>query len=464
MISGFELTYTVATFGLTIWLGSYLLGRNFSNTGLRLAGLGLIIYSLGLGCLILSGGSGSLRGLCQALLVLPALFWTGALIAMLPESQPWRFRLYRLWLVVQLPLALLILAWDSLYAGTGGSSLNSVSILLAGVVLLPLLAVVTGLSREAFSSGARRALGLLIFGGIIFSFSTLFFLFPLQVFPVPALILGMGIDLLVLGLAITRFDALDQGEAFVRDLLRSFTAAFIYSSIFAGLVVVTSAAGPGMSYWVVALLLSVIAVAVVTQTLASPLYSWLDQLVFAGDSKIEKERQALRGFAEAAPRLDTTIKPDQLGESEMARLTRRAISNYGNLPRLSSSPLVQLPLIDRRLEKKGRQASTLERATELKDLLNEAIMQLKPRGEAQFGETDEWRFFNALYYPYIAGLKPYSRRVRPNDLDADSRAALSWFQAQVPERTLHNWQNSAARLVASYITEQGSLLEAPQEK
>ena len=48
------------------------------------------------------------------------------------------------------------------------------------------------------------------------------------------------------------------------------------------------------------------------------------------------------------------------------------------------------------------------------------------------------------------GLKPYSRRGAP-PADLASREALTWFQAQVPERTLYNWQNAAARLVADEL-------------
>jgi hypothetical protein len=40
-------------------------------------------------------------------------------------------------------------------------------------------------------------------------------------------------------------------------------------------------------------------------------------------------------------------------------------------------------------------------------------------------------------------------RTKREDLDAEDRRALQWFVTQVPERTLHNWQNAAARLVAA---------------
>jgi len=90
----------------------------------------------------------------------------------------------------------------------------------------------------------------------------------------------------------------------------------------------------------------------------------------------------------------------------------------------------------------------LDRAHILKSLLIESIQRLKPQGNEWFGKTDEWRYFNSLYYPYVLGIKPYTRRMEKDFLDESSRQVLEWFQEAVPERTLHNWQNTAARMVA----------------
>ncbi|NDJ55255.1 MAG: hypothetical protein GYB68_19460, partial [Chloroflexi bacterium] len=40
------------------------------------------------------------------------------------------------------------------------------------------------------------------------------------------------------------------------------------------------------------------------------------------------------------------------------------------------------------------------------------------------------------------------------ELDDDTRHVIEWFRAQVPERTLYNWQNAAAKLVAQDLREQ----------
>jgi hypothetical protein len=121
---------------------------------------------------------------------------------------------------------------------------------------------------------------------------------------------------------------------------------------------------------------------------------------------------------------------------------------------LAANPLTRLPVIEARLAARGEQDNTLERAAELKALLAESITRLKPRTDDDFGTSDEWRYYNALYFPYVAGLKPYSRRnAYDNGLDPIEQAALDWFQVTVPERTLHNWQNAAARLVAQDLRE-----------
>ena len=99
-------------------------------------------------------------------------------------------------------------------------------------------------------------------------------------------------------------------------------------------------------------------------------------------------------------------------------------------------------------------AALLERAAELKAILAESIARLKPRERSDFGTTDAWRYYNALYFPYVVGLKPYSRRPGTNHLDPVARQALDWFAAMVPERTLHNWQNAAAKLVAQDVRRQ----------
>jgi hypothetical protein len=157
---------------------------------------------------------------------------------------------------------------------------------------------------------------------------------------------------------------------------------------------------------------------------------------------VNDERQSLRQAADALPLL-SALEPASMDEEQFTRLTRRALSHLGDLPKLAANPLVNLPGV--------QGENPLDRAHALKALLVGSIQKLKPQSHAKFGASDEWRYYNAVHFPYVLGLKPYTRRADYASLDEDSRAALEWFQANVPERTLHNWQNTAARLVAEDI-------------
>ncbi|NET73965.1 MAG: hypothetical protein F6K62_24415, partial [Sphaerospermopsis sp. SIO1G2] len=119
--------------------------------------------------------------------------------------------------------------------------------------------------------------------------------------------------------------------------------------------------------------------------------------------------------------------------------------------------LTQLSVVSQQLGEQGDGelgGETLARAAILRAQLVACIGRLRPLGELGFGTTDEWRFYNAVYFPYVVGLKPYSRRAFHIDLADDEREALAWFQQQVPERTLYNWQKKAAELIGRDLREQ----------
>jgi hypothetical protein len=87
-----------------------------------------------------------------------------------------------------------------------------------------------------------------------------------------------------------------------------------------------------------------------------------------------------------------------------------ALSHMGDLPRLAASPLTELPVIAARLTTRGATIDTLTRAAELKTLLAECVSRLKPDSPDSFGTTGQWRHYNALYFPYVVGLRPYSQK------------------------------------------------------
>jgi hypothetical protein len=256
---------------------------------------------------------------------------------------------------------------------------------------------------------------------------------------------ALGLDLLLLGIAITLWDAFDEGEAMHSHMMRSLVSSLYYAGALAALVVLAIAIDGELSLGKLIALVSVIAFGILTQTFSNSIQTLLDRLTVSRESFVNDQRELLRQAADAQPRL-STVDPAAMDGEEFARLTRRAISNLGDLPKLSASPLINLPTV-----LSQSTINPLDRAHALKSLLIESIQRLKPPGDKKFGVTDEWRYYNSLYFPYVLGLKPYTLRANQEVLDETSRQALEWFQTSVPERTLHNWQNIAAKLVAEDI-------------
>jgi hypothetical protein len=460
-------TVDVVTFGLAWWLGLYLLTRDPRKPLLNRAGIGLMIYALALAADTLSraapapGLAGALARLHWGAIFLPALWWSGVLLLLLPEEWQLRALLDRIWRYVVAPIGVVAAVLVSgnrlgISGPPGDAQLGSAYILTEVLVILPLagaLALVVGFRRAI---RPHNPLGLLIVAGLFFGLGVALLAFPLPFLAHPLKLLMIGIDLALLGLAIAVFDAFDEGESLRRDLLRSAAAAGGVALVFGLLVALAIMLGADTRFAMQALLLAVVAVAIALVACADPLASALDRLVFAGAPAVQRERADLRSAANALPRINIDVSPADIDDAEFARLTRRALSHYGDLSRLASSPLARLPVIDERLARRGTPDDALERAAELKSLLAESVSRLKPRGGGDFGTSDEWRYYNALYFPYVAGLKPYRQRLFADDLAPPIRQALEWFRASVPERTLHNWQNAAARLIAQDLRREQS--------
>lgn len=445
----------VAEVGLTLWLGLYLLVRDPRSVVARRTAAGLAGYAAALGTWLLEtepDGDAGVHLLTEpggwpllVLLCVPAVAWTGACVRLLPDSYPHRERLDRLWRRVAVPLA----AVAALLAGWLGGWLGGfVYGVLAATVLLPLLAVLVIVVGTARGVRPAPVGAVLVVATLFFGLSAALLVLPLGVLPATLLLVSVDFDLLALGVAVAWCTAFDAGETLRRDMLRSLLAAIAVAALFGGQVVVAMVAGPGVTPELTALLLGTVAAAVCVQVLAGPAHGLLDRLVFARSPGLARQRAELRDAEAALPRRDEHAVLADLDQDEFSRLTRRALSGYGDLARLTASPLANLPVIDQRLAARNAPDQPLERAAELKALLLESIRRLKPR-DGEFGTTEEWRYYNALYYPYVVGLRPHRRTVDRRSLDPQTRQAYDWFAASVPERTLHNWQNAAARLVAA---------------
>ncbi len=431
------------TYAFALWFGLYLIARSADKPGLRFAGLGLLAYGVGIGLDALIRREPDVLRWRLPLLFLPPTFWLGAALYLLPDmpvSKRWE-RLLLLESVVTYGVGVMV---D--FSGTRG--VIYVLFIIVSILLLLVALAYVWRRREAVPNNASLPIIIV----------TIFFVLGIGVIVLPEIGLApellywaIGLDIVLLSYLIVVLDAYDGGETLLPDFVRSLGAAGITALIFGGQVVLVMAITGGLTSTLLLLLLITVATAIAFQTFADRIETGFDRLLLAHFPRLQAERARLRALASALPRVDESLDLLKMDDAQFARLTRRALRDLGDMQRLSASPLIHLPLIDSRL----RDASnTLERAAELRALLTESIERLKPRGEDMFGTTDEWRYYNALYYPYVVGLKPYSRRDVHNGLTRDAQDALDWLRTYIPERTLYNWQNAAAKLVAQDLREQ----------
>jgi len=454
-------------FSYALWLGAYLLARNPFNPRLSLTGGGLGAYALAVGLHILSAYTPDLA-LAQSLLrwqgpflFLPALFWVGAMIYLLPDDLSLRPSLIRGWLYGLVPgvffFYLLHISLNPTFPGFAVSDLSPVTwsyLLLVASILLPLLAVLGLLFYHFRLLKPKKPLAVILVATLFFGLGAGLLLLPVFNWLSRTWgVLGIGLDLILLGLIIAVLDAFDEGEALLPDFFRAFDAALFSTLMFAGLVSLVMVFGTGITFPMLILLLAIIAAAILQQTFLDQFETWLDKVAFVSLPQLQQARAELRVTSKTLPKINNTLHPNDLSEAEFARLTRRALSHFGDLSRLATSPLTRLPVVEANLAGRDAPNDTLERAAELKSLLTESIERLKPRDKGDFGTSDEWRYYNALYFPYVVGLKPYSRRTSHNGLNSVAQQALDWFRTAVPERTLYNWQTTAAKLVAQDLRE-----------
>jgi len=432
--------YAIAFF-ISLWLGFYLLARDLRKPSLRLTGLGLGFYAAAIFLEVLQNISpmplrSTFTSVPNVFIYLPALLWTGGLLTLVPESVTRKERIFQGWQWVVLPLTFLAVVIH----GMGGLPPT----LLATIVGIPLTAAYGFLLFTHPRRGEKFPLGLPLLATVFFGLAVGLAL-PFTWLPQPVVILSIGVDLACLGIGIAIFDAFEEGHRLRDDMLRSFITTLFLSMLFViQIALVFRLAGePSFGMWVLlySTLSTTIAVATLSDLFISSISNWG---IF---ENWPKEQIQLRTTAGMIDRVNVKVDFHSMGEGEFHRLTRKAISYLGDLPRLASSPLTYLPLVTDRLQARNARSDSLERAHELKALLTESIHRLKPPGDELFGMSDAWRYFNALYFPYVVGLKP-SRRYQPTGTLKDhERTALEWFRTQVPERTLHNWQTTAAKLV-----------------
>ncbi len=451
---------SAVVFTLSWWLGLYLLARDPRKPVLMLAAVGLCSFAsvVALDAVRVVSHAELLSRLEIFLVAIPGVAWFAVLLELSRPSDSGRARTQELLLV------------------TGVGGLTLLGAVLAGGVEGPLrpghlmmLAVMSTSTIGALVAALLRpgkpvpVAGLVVLATLFFALSNAILIIPLGLVPSWLALTATGFDVLSLGLAVALWDAFDEGQALRADMLRSFVGSVVVAALFAGQAL-TGAAVTRQQHPIqtalTALLFTTVAVAVAVQVLADPLAGLLDRLAFWRSPTLRADRAVLRDTEAALP-LRSTHPLDALDDETFIRLTRRALGHYGDLSKLVASPLTALPVIDERLAGRGAPDQPLERANELKAVLAEGIAQLKPREAGDFGTTEEWRYYNSLYFPYVVGVRAYAQNATATGLDPTARQAWQWLVTEVPQRSLHNWQNAAARLIAAGLRGRVGVFHAP---
>ena len=437
---------SAVVFALSWWLGLYLLARNPRKPVLVLAAIGLtsfaIVVALDAVRLTTTTHADLLGRVESYLVVLPGVAWFAVLLELTRPGDAWRGRVGELLAVAA--VAGLALCGAVLAGGVGGPLRFGHWMTFAVISLATLGAMVravTGATRP------RSMTGVVVVATLFFALGNAILVIPLGLVPSGLALASTGIDVLLLGVAVAAWDAFDEGQPLRADMRRSFVGTAVVATLFGGQALIGMAAvGPHVAMAV--LLFTSLAVAIAINVLADPLAGLLDRVAFSGSPDLRADRDALRRTEAALPRRSDGPL-DGVDDDTFVRLTRRALGHYGDLSKLVASPLTALPAIDERLARRGAPDQPLERANELRALLADRIAALKPRDGGDFGTTEQWRHYNSLYFPYVAGVRAYAQNATAAGLDPVARQAWQWFVTEVPQRSLHNWQNAAARVIAA---------------
>jgi hypothetical protein len=443
---------SAVVFTLSWWLGLYLLARDPRKPVLVLAAIGLTSFAsvVALDAVRVVSGSDVLSSVEVYLVTVPGIAWFAVLLEMSRPSDTWRGRAGEIALVVC--VAAVAFFGAAMAGNVDGPLRMGHWVMFAAVSLSSLGAMV----KAVLVKPPQPVVTFVVLATLFFALGNAILIIPLGLVPSWLALASTGFDVALLGVAVAIGDAFDEGQALRADMLRSFAATAVVALLFGGQQLIGLAVS-GQVTALTVLLFTSLGIAIAINVLADPLAGLLDRLAFSRSPDLRADRAALRRTEAALP-LRSANPLDGVDDDTFARLTRRALGHYGDLSKLVASPLTALPLIDERLAARGAPDQPLERANELKALLADRIARLKPRDGGDFGTTEQWRHYNSLYFPYVVGVRAYAQNATASGLDPVARQAWQWFVTEVPQRSLHNWQNAAARLIAADL--RGNLIAA----
>lgn len=439
---------SVLVFALAWWMGLYLLSRDPRKPVLVLAAIGLCGFAIVVGLdavRTLGGGYAAALGRIEIYLAaVPAIAWFAVVMELARPAETGRSRTREMLLTALVAAAVLS---GAVLAGSVNGPLR-----LGHWVMFAVISVSTlGAMVAAVRNQPARVAGVVAVATLFFALSNAILIIPLGLVPSWLALAATGFDVLLLGIAVALWDAFDEGQALRAAMLRSLLSALLAVALLDGQLLIGTVAFradvDGTTVLTTTTLIT-LALAIAATVFAGPLAGLLDRVAFSGSPRLRAERAALR-TTEAALPLCSPNPLDDVDDDTFARLTRRALGHYGDLGKLVASPLTQLPEIDARLAARGAADQPLERAAELRSVLGDRIARLKPRDDGDFGTSEQWRYYNALYFPYVAGVRAYAQNATAAGLDPAARQAWQWMVTEVPQRSLHNWQNAAARLIAA---------------
>jgi hypothetical protein len=443
---------SAVVFALSSWLGLYLLARDPRKPVLVLAAIGLTSFAsvVALDAVRVVSGSVVLSSVEIYLVAVPGIAWFAVLVEMSRPRDSWRGRAGEIAAVAGVAA---VAFFGAAMAGNVDGPLRPGHWLMFAAISLSSLGAMV---KAVLLKPPRPVMSFVVIATLFFALGNAILVIPLGLVPSWLALASTGFDVALLGIAVAIGDAFDEGQALRADMLRSFAATAVVALLFGGQLLIGLAVS-GQETSLTVLLFTSLGIAIAINVLADPLAGVLDRLAFSRSPDLRADRAALRRTEAALPlRSDNPL--DGVDNDAFTRLTRRALGHYGDLSKLVASPLTALPIIDERLAARGAPDQPLERANELKALLADRIARLKPRDGGDFGTTDQWRHYNSLYFPYVVGVRAYAQNATAAGLDPVARQAWQWFVTEVPQRSLHNWQNAAARLIAADL--RGNLVSA----